>query len=135
MNVAETLYRLPEYVQLSIFVRDGVDAFEIHHATVEVGPYTKFLTITNVGSQEPRFLGRVIFQFNPLDLGWDNTQINYIKIAPVVAGVPGALEGPTKIYPLHYDQTQATNNKSALFVFDETDQRWIPASTNMSAFQ
>ena len=135
MSVAEVIYRLVEFVQMTIQVRSNVDSFNIYHATSIGGPYTKFLEVPNVEHPENRFKGRTVFQFNPADLLWDNTQINYIKIAPVTNLVEGAQEGPVKVYPLHYDQSQATNNKTALFVYDETEAKWVPANTSMSAFQ
>jgi hypothetical protein len=134
-NVAETIYRLVSYVQMSIWIRFGVDSFNIYQAVSVSGPYTKFLEVRNIEDSEPRFAGRTVFSFNPSDLGWNNDQINYIRIAPVTGGIEGSQEGPVYIYPLHYDSARASGNPSTMFVWSTSDKRWIPASTSMSAFQ
>lgn len=132
LNVAETLYRLIEFVQMSIFVRTGVESFNIYQSTDDI-TYNLLINVPNQASEEPRFAGRVIFSFNPENLGWNNTTTNFIKIAAVASGVEGVLEGPVKVFPLHYEQAK-TVDRNAIFVYDDVNQRWIPASTSMSAF-
>lgn len=133
MSVAEVIYRLVEYVEMSIFVRSGVDSFNIYQSTVETGPYTLVKNVANVASTQPRYKNRVKFSFNPIDLGWNNQQKNYIKIAPVTNSVEGAQEGPVVVYPMHYQKLPA--DYIAIQVWDETESRYIPASTDMSAFK
>jgi hypothetical protein len=133
MPVAEVLYRLVEYIQLSIWERVGVDSFNIYQSTIDVGPYTLFTSTPNEGSNEFRTKGRILVSFNPKDFSWDNEATNYIKIAPVTGGVEGPLEGPVKILPLHYEKAISVD-RMAMFVYDDVNQRYIPASTSMTAF-
>ena len=133
-NVAETIYRLSEFVQMTIRIRTLVDSFNIYQSNNNVGPWIFLLNIPNIPSSEIRFKGRTVFSFNPLLLPWSNEVSNFISIAPVTNNIEGALEGPVTIYPLHYEHAKSVDRMS-LFVYDNAGQRYVPATTAMAAFQ
>lgn len=134
MNVAETIYRLSEFIQMTIKVRPNVDSFNIYQSNNVGGPWTFLLNVANLPSTEKRFKGRTVFQFNPQTIGWNNTVNNFIAINSVVGGVEGAQEGPVTIYPLHFEHAKSID-RTSIFVYDNAADRYVPATTDMSAFQ
>ena len=134
MNVAETIYRLSEFIQMTIKVRPNVDSFNIYQSNNIGGPWVFLLNVINLSSTENRFKGRTVFQFNPQTIGWSNDVSNYIAINPVVGGVEGLQEGPVTIYPLHFEHAKSVD-RTSLFIYDEPSKRYVPATTNMAAFQ
>lgn len=134
MNVAETIYRLSEFIQMTIRVRQNVDSFNVYQSNNIVGPWVFLVNVINVSSVEKRFKGRAVFQFNPQTIGWNNDTSNYITINPVVGGVEGAQEGPVTVYPLHFEHAKSVD-RTSLFVYDNLSKRYVPATTSMTAFQ
>jgi hypothetical protein len=132
-NVAETIYRLTEYIQMTIKLRSNVDSFNVYQSTNIAGPWTFLLNVENTQS-EKRFKGRTVFQFNPNLIGWSNDVSNYIVIHPVVGGVEGAQEGPVTIFPLHYEHAKSVD-RTSIFVYDKGSERYVPATTDMTAFK
>jgi len=133
-NVAETIYRLSEFIQMTIRIRPNVDSYNIYQSNFNIGPWVFLLNVVNEQSTEPRFKGRTVFQFNPDVIGWSNDATNYISIAPVVGGVEGPLEGPVVVYPLHFEHAKSVD-RTSIFVYDDAAKRYVPATTAMAAFQ
>ena len=133
-NVAETIYRLTEFIQMTIKVRTNVDSFNIYQSTNQLGPWVFLQNVVNLPSTERRFKGRTVFQFNPKSIGWAEDVSNYITVHPVVGGVEGPQEGPVTIYPLHFEHAKSVD-RTSLFIYDKTFERYVPATTDMSAFQ
>ena len=133
-NVAETIYRLSEFVLMTIRIRSLVDSYNIYQSNSNIGPWIFLLNVPNIPSSEIRFKGRTVFSFNPLALTWSNEVSNFISIAPVTNNIEGAKEGPVTVYPLHYEHAKSVDRMS-LFVYDNAGQRYVPATTAMAAFQ
>ena len=94
----QIIYRLSTLVRLTIDYRSGVDSFKLYWSAVEIGVYAEFADVSNVASRQPALRGKVVFNFFPSDIGMNNENRNYIKLAAIIGGVPGALEGPTVIF-------------------------------------
>jgi len=94
----QVIDRLSTSVRLLIDYRVGVDSVRLYWSATELGVYAEFADIPNVPSKIPSLRGKILFTFFPAGIGMDNEDRNYIKLAPIIGGVPGALEGPTIIF-------------------------------------
>ena len=126
----QLIYRLPDTVRLLVEYRDGVDTFNFYWSATEGGAYTLFKEdLLNEPSKIPAIKGKVLYDFVPSTIsGWDNSQTNYIKMAPVTGGVVGAQEGPMTIRTREELITYA--DKMIAYGFNKDEQRFIPLAVN-----
>jgi len=127
---AQLIYRLADFVRLLIDYRnDSTDSFNFYWAPTSVGPYSLFKTINNIPSKEPQFRNKILVEFSPsLISGWDNQQTNFMKMAPVISGVEGLVEGPIEI-PTRLELTKPAD-KFVVYGFEKATQQYIPISVN-----
>jgi hypothetical protein len=126
----ELIYRLQNTVRLLITYRPGVDAYRFYHATAVGGPWNVAIVpdALNLASILPPTRGKIVFEFYPSTLAWDNTVKHFLKMAPIVGGAPQALEGPL-VVPVKYEF--AKNPKDTVsFGFNKAEQRFIPLAVD-----
>jgi len=127
----QVIYRLKTMVRLFIDSRTGVDSFNLYYSNVELGPYTLLDSVTNVPSKFPASRGKIIYEFHTDSLvGWDNETRNFIKLAPVVGGVEGAIEGPMTIFT----RVESIQPKefSVMYGLNKDLQKFIPISVDIT---
>jgi len=126
----QLIYRLVDTVRLLIDYRDSVDSFNFYWSATEGGAYTLFAEgIPNEPSNNPAIRDKVQFEFTPSTItGWDNTQANYIKIAPVTGGTPGSQEGPMEV-PTRKELIFQKDQVVA-YGFNKDEQKFIPLAVN-----
>jgi hypothetical protein len=111
-----------------IAYRVNVDAYRFSHAAVVGGPYVAFATIQNLPSILPSTRGKVVFEFYPSALTWDNTIKHFLKMEPITGGVPGPIEGPL-VVPVRYEYAKNPKDTVA-FGFNKDEQRFIPIAVD-----
>jgi len=125
----ELIYRLLNTVRLLITYRAGVDAYRFYHATALGGPYVQIVPdVLNLSSILPPTRGKIVFEFYPSALTWDNTVKHFLKMAPIVGGVPQPLEGPL-VVPVRYEYSKNPKDMVA-FGFNKAEQRFIPLAVD-----
>lgn len=109
--------RRPRYADFLTPVTAGVALYRLKRASVPEGPYTTFLSVSNVGFLDPAI--------NPLVVDAQQTgdQVR-IVIDPVPYGIPET--GPTYIQLFHVDGTGAETLKSGAMLL-------LPDSANHGA--
>ena len=125
----ELIYRTANFIQMTIKVRPSVDSFNVYES-VDNSTYNLLLNVPNKaatdGENKRRFLGRAVFNFDPVEIGWENTAYNYIKIAPVTGGIEGSQEDAKVISPLGLDQSKMVANKVSLHAWSDTLGEFVP---------
>ena len=129
MSGLELIYRTTNFIQMTIKVRPNVDSFNVYQSTDNV-TYNLLVNVANKqaidGENKRRFLGRCVFNFDPVVLTWDNTKFNYIKIAPVTGVIVGAQETEKVISPVGLDQSKMVTNKVSLHAWSDTLNEFVP---------
>jgi len=120
--------RLLTSVRLLIDHRDGVDSFKLYWSATEGGVYSEFADVLNGTNNNPALRGRISYMFFPDDEGMANDAKNYIKLAPVIGGVPGALEGPAVI--LTREQTKKPVDIRAMAGYNSDQDKYIPIAVD-----
>jgi len=125
----QLIYRLKSTIRLFIDFRVGVDSFNMYYSNVEIGPYTLIRSVANVASKVPSTRGKIVFEFHADSLvGWNESTENYIKLAPVVGGFEGALEGPLAI-PTRLENI-IPKEFSVMYGLNKDSQKFIPISVD-----
>lgn len=127
----QIIYRLKSTIRLLIDFRAGVDSFNLYYSNTSVGPYTLISSVENVASKVPATRGKIVFEFHAdLLATWNEDTENYLKLAPVVGGVEGALEGPLTI-PTRLENI-IPKEFSVMFGLNKDSQKFIPISVDSS---
>jgi len=125
----QIIYRLKSTIRLFLDYRDGVDSFNLYYSDAGAGVYSLLSSVENKPSKEPATKNKVVFEFYTENLAnWDNNKDNYIKLAPVVNNVEGALEGPLVI-PTRVE-TVAPKEFSVMYGLDKDAQKFVPISVD-----
>jgi len=125
----QIIYRLKSTIRLFLDYRDGVDSFNLYYSDAGAGVYSLLSSVENKPSKEPATKNKVVFEFYTENLAnWDNNKDNYIKLAPVVNNVEGALEGPLVI-PTRVE-TVAPKEVAALYGLDKDARKFVPISVD-----
>lgn len=124
----ELIYRLQNTIRLLITYRPTVESYNFYQATAELGPYTQFASVMNDPSVLPPIRGKIVFEFYPSNLSWDNTITHFLKMAPVIGGIEQVQEGPLFI-PVRYEYAKNPKDMVA-FGFNVDEQRFIPISVD-----
>jgi hypothetical protein len=125
----QVIYRLRTTIRLFVDYRSGVDSFNFYYSNVEVGPYSSLGSVSNIASSVPSTKGKIVFEFHTDGLvGWNDDTRNYIKLAPVVGGVEGIIEGPLMIPT----RTESIIPKefSVIYGLNKDSQKFIPISVD-----
>jgi hypothetical protein len=125
----QVIYRLRTTIRLFVDYRQGVDSFNFYYSNVEVGPYSSLGSVSNIASLVPSTKGKVVFEFHTDSLvGWNDDTRNYIKLASVVSGVEGVVEGPLMIPT----RTESIIPKefSVIYGLNKDSQKFIPISVD-----
>ena len=125
----QTIYRLRTTVRLLIDYRTGVDSFNLYYSHTNIGAYIALGSVKNIASKVPATKGKILFEFHTDSLvTWDNDTINYIKLAPVVGGAEGALEGPL-IIPTRVESI-LPKEFAVIYGLNINSQKFIPISVD-----
>jgi hypothetical protein len=123
----QLLDRFQNEVRFLITPRVGVDSFSFSQSTTSGGAYADFASIINVPNLTFPYKGKILLQFNCSS--WDNTVVNYVKVTPVVGGVPGASEGPLVVPPIRDIIVDKSVN---IIGYNADEKRFINVSVNTS---
>ena len=124
----QVIYRLQTSVRVLIDHRDSVDSFKLYWSATEGGAYTEFADVLNEYSNDPASRGKILYSFFPADEGMNNYARNYIKLAPVIGGIPGAQEGPTTLYTR--EETNQPVDKRVMTGYSSDLNKYIPVAVD-----
>ena len=125
----QVIYRLSSTIRLFINYRAGVDSFNIYYSSSALGLYALLRSVDNKASLIPATRGKIVFEFHTSNLlGWVNEATNYIKLAPVVGGVEGALEGPLEI--ITRVESIVPKEFAVMYGLNIDSQKFIPISVD-----
>ena len=125
----QIIYRLRTTVRLFIDYRTSVDSFNLYYSNVDIGPYTFLGNVLNFYSKQPAIKGKNVFEFHTDSLvGWNDDTKNYIKLAPVIGGIEGVLEGPLTI-PTRVESI-LPKEFAVIYGLNISSQKFIPISVD-----
>lgn len=125
----QVIYRLRTTIRLFIDYRIGVDSYNIYYSNIELGPYTLLGSVANIASLVPSTKGKIVFEFHTDGLvGWNDDTRNYLKLAQVIGGIEGILEGPLTI--LTRTESIIPKEFSVIYGLNKDSQKFIPVSVD-----
>jgi hypothetical protein len=127
----QLIYRLRTTIRLFIDYRTNVDSFNLYYSNILIGPYTFLKTISNIASKIPSTRGKIVFEFDTLNLiGWNNDTLNYIKLTQIINGIEGNQEGPLEV-PTRLEKI-IPKEFSVIYGLDYGSQKFVPISVDSS---
>jgi hypothetical protein len=125
----QIIYRLRTTIRLFIDSRTSVDSFNIYFCNTPSGSYTLLGSVLNIASEVPATRGKIVFEFHTDSLvGWNDDTSNYLKLAPVVGGVEGVLEGPLEI-PTRVENI-TPKDFSVMYGLNRDSQKFVPVAVD-----
>lgn len=130
----QLIYRLTNTIRILIDYRTGgVDSFNIYWCSTSGGAYTLFANVPNVANKtNPAIRGKIYFEFAPSSIvGWNNAITNYIKIEPIIAGMPQPKEGPMIVQAKSTD-TMSIDRSTVIKGYNTDEDRFIPVAVDVN---
>jgi len=141
-NKVQVIYRLEDLVVLIWPVRPNIsetmepESYNVYWNTSETSPPAYILvdSVENKSHSSRSYLNKVVFNLIPSTIGdWNNSNVNWISLRPVVGGVEQAFEAAVPIHPYSINGmriSKVSTEKTVAVGYNSDNDQLIPVAVD-----